>query len=226
MGRLLSLAELIDPRHVALLVVDVQNDFCHDEGAFGRMGADLSMIQEMVPRLIGLIDEARRKKVPVIFTGSREYPWTWSTAWDQVKLALNAGENPPVVTDWGAAFYEGIEPRPDEPVIMKRRYSAFYGSDLDLILRTLERKTLILTGVASNICVESTARDGFMRDYLIVFVGDCSAATSRWLHEATLENIRLSFGRVVSAEDILSTWASIPGLSPAERRVPVPLTET
>lgn len=224
MGELLSLSELIDPRHAALLVVDVQNDFCHDEGAFGRMRADLSMIQGMMPRLVGLIGEARKKGVPVIYTGSREYPWTWSTAWDQVKLALNGGENPPVVTDWGAAFYKGIEPRPGEPVILKRRYSAFHGTDLDLILRTLGRTSLILTGVASNICVESTARDGFMRDYLVVFVGDCSATTSQWLHQATLENIRLSFGRVVNAEDIVSAWASMPDVPGVRRETPVPLT--
>jgi len=94
--------------------------------------------------------------------------------------------------------------------VIKHRYSAFINTRLDSVLRTYKTKNLILTGVGTNVCVESTARDGFMMDYNIVFTSDCTAAGSPSLHASTLENMRLHFGTVASAEEIIAAWAVVP----------------
>jgi ureidoacrylate peracid hydrolase len=108
---------------------------------------------------------------------------------------------------WGADFYQ-ITPKPDERVVPKHRYSRFVGTDLDLILRSTGRRALILTGVATNGCVESTARHGFMRDYYIVLVDDCCSCYSRAAHEATLSNITDAYGVVTTAGELGSIWAA------------------
>jgi ureidoacrylate peracid hydrolase len=100
-----------------------------------------------------------------------------------------------------------VEPLPDEPIVNKQRYSAFWGTRLDSILRTLKRDTLIVTGVATNVCVESTARDGCFLDYYVVFLSDCSATgDGTAAHEATLENMRRHFGLVTSADEVVRCW--------------------
>ena len=98
------------------------------------------------------------------------------------------------------------EPKDGEAVITKHRYDAFIDTDFDLVLRSKRIRTLAMTGVTTNCCVESTARHGFMRDYHIVLVRDCTAAYSNKLYEATLENIDRLFGQVVSSEELLTSW--------------------
>ena len=109
---------------------------------------------------------------------------------------------------WGADFYQ-VTPTADEPVITKYRYSGFSDTNLDLVLRSKGVSSLIMTGVASNNCVECTARDGFMRDYYIVFVDDCTAATNQAIHAATLANMDSLFGVVVQSQQILEEWRAI-----------------
>ena len=113
---------------------------------------------------------------------------------------------------WGAEFYR-VEPEAGEPVVIKHRYSAFVDTDLELILRSRGIKTLVLCGVASNVCVESTARDGYMRDYYIVLVDDCSAAYDPAKHAATLSNIAHHFGVVVTADEVIDAWQRVPAVA-------------
>ncbi|MCX6021811.1 MAG: cysteine hydrolase, partial [Chloroflexi bacterium] len=110
---------------------------------------------------------------------------------------------------WGFDWY-GVGPLPGEAIVTKHRYSAFIGTDLDLILRAQKIETIICTGVVTNACVESTARDGFMMDYHVVFVDDSSATSSPETHEGTLQNIRGGFGVVVNAADVTEAWVPAP----------------
>ena len=107
---------------------------------------------------------------------------------------------------WGAQFFDGIVPRSDEKVVVKHLYSAFINTDLSTILKAKGVESLLMTGVATNVCVESTARDGFMLDYYVTMVSDCMATSDAVLHEGTLENTRRHFGAVASARDIIQTW--------------------
>ena len=101
-------------------------------------------------------------------------------------------------------------PSRNEPIVNKQRYSAFWGTRLDSILRTLKRETLILAGVATNVCVESTARDGVFLDYHVVFLSDCTASgDGPAADEATLENMRRHFGRVATAAEVVACWQRV-----------------
>jgi ureidoacrylate peracid hydrolase len=211
----LTLDELVDPRQAALVVIDMQNDFCDSRGALARSGADPGLIQAMAPRLRRLLGAARQAGLPIVHVRTEHSPWTDSAAW----LGRMHGRAAEVCRPgtWGADFYPGFEPRSeparqpgcDEYVVTKHRYSGFVGTDLDLVLRARRVRSLILTGEATNVCVESTARDAFMCDYRVAFVSDCTAAARQAAHEATLETIARHFGTLVTADEVLRAWQSL-----------------
>jgi ureidoacrylate peracid hydrolase len=107
---------------------------------------------------------------------------------------------------WGADYYPGFEPLDSEYVVTKHRYSGFLGTDLEQVLHAIGTRTVILTGEATNVCVESTARDAYMRDFYIAFVSDCTASTVESAHEATLFTMNKHFGKVLTSDEILTTW--------------------
>jgi ureidoacrylate peracid hydrolase len=162
----------------------------------------------MVPRLIRLIEEARRFSLPVIHVKTTHSEWTDTPSWiyrkSQEKALTTCREG-----TWGAEFYEGISPQPDERVVIKHRYSAFIHTDLNTVLKAKGIESVLVTGVATNVCVETTARDAYMYDYYVTMLGDCAAAYDPKLHEATLENIRLHFGLVASSDEIIETWRGL-----------------
>ncbi|MFQ5693186.1 MAG: cysteine hydrolase family protein, partial [Nitrospinota bacterium] len=207
-----SLAKKVDPAHAALLVVDVQNDFAAEGGMMHREGNDLAMAQAMVPRLERFIEEARAAKVPVVFIRNvynTDPNWYLSDVWLEQASRVRQGSY--VIhsvcgpDSWEGDFYR-VRPTERDVIVTKHRFSAFQDTDLDLILRSRGVRTLILTGIATNVCVESTARDGFFRDYYVVFTSDCTATYSEEDHNATLSNIRRFFGEVVTADEVASCW--------------------
>ena len=100
----------------------------------------------------------------------------------------------------------GVGVGPDETIVTKHRYDAFYGTNLEVVLRSNKVQNLILTGVATNVCVESTMRSAYFRDFEVAVVEDCCAARNVSAHEATLENVRKHFGLVAAADDIEQIW--------------------
>jgi ureidoacrylate peracid hydrolase len=200
-----SFARLVAPSAAALLVVDVQNDFCHEEGGFGKLGVDLGPIHQAVTSLLRLIDEARRVKLPVIFIRTHHDESNNSEAWLTRSTHRARGKEICETGSWGAEFYR-VQPSPNEVVIIKHRYSGFVGTTLEVVLRSLQRRSVLVTGVATNVCVESTARDAFMRDYHVVVVEDCTAAATKEEHDASHHNIRRYFGRVVDSEHLFTLW--------------------
>ncbi len=213
---LTTLEKKVDPSHTALIVVDVQNDFCAKGGALDKEGLDVRLVQAMVPKLTNFINRVREVGLAIIYiqainnTKDNRY---LSDVWlEQKKRRAKKGryrEYPVCEQDsWGADFYGGIKPLPEEIVVNKHRFSAFIDTDFDLILRSKGIRTLIMTSVQTNVCVESTTRDGFMKDYYIVFLNDCTATTSEELHNNTLKTIDLYFGEVVDSSDVLRCWSS------------------
>jgi len=200
-----TLSEQVDPKVAALLVIDMQNDFCHPQGVSGKRGRQLTMSIEMAPRLEAFIKECRHAGMPVIFVKTIHSPWTDSPSWVR-RLDKDRGDSVCRPGTWGAEFYAGIRPEEGEVVITKHRYSAFLGTDLDLILRSSGIRSLLISGVGTNVCVESTLRDGYMRDYYIVLLEDCVGATNQELHQATLKNVTLHFGTVSNSTEVLKLW--------------------
>jgi ureidoacrylate peracid hydrolase len=211
----MNLKQLVSPASTAVLVIDMQNDYCHPEGAQAAMGARVELSAEMAPRLDRLLVGARAVGTPVIFVRTLHSPWTNSPVWRQRGGGRHATSNVPLCLPdtWGADFYAGIRPRQSSDwqpahhdyVVTKHRYSGFVDTDLDLVLRAQQIRTLLVTGTASNGCVEATARDGFMKDYAIVFVADCSVAATAERHQQCLDRVR-SWATVVSADDVRQAW--------------------
>ena len=106
---------------------------------------------------------------------------------------------------------------PNEVLVTKHRYSAFGGSSIDLVLRTNGIRTVVLTGVATEVCVESTARDAFFKDYQVVVVEDCVGCYSPERQMASLVVVARSFGTVSSSQDIAAVWQRLGNGPPAAR---------
>ena len=207
-----TLPEVTIPAKTAVIVVDVQNDFCSPDGALGKVGQPTESAMAMIPNLQRLLTAARAAEAPVIFIQTIHEDATDSEAWVgrlAGKVAAICRKN-----TWGAEFTE-VAPLPDEPVVIKHRYSAFINTRLDTVLRTYKIENLIMTGVSTNVCVESTARQGYMLDYNIVFLSDCTAAYSQAEHDMSLYNMKTHFGLVATADDVINGWKQTPALSPA-----------
>lgn len=216
MDLLKTLDEKVAPGRAAVVTVDMQNDFCDEQGFLGKRGAPMHLIQGMLPRLAALLESARAHAVPVIHVISHHDEQYASPVVTEQKLRHGL----PMELDgrplrdapyclqgsWGAEL-AAIDARPGEEIVVKHRYSGFHGTNLDLVLRSRGIQTVILTGVATNACVESTARDVYMHDYYLVFVSDGTATTSQAAHDATLANIDQFFGQVATADAIVAAWA-------------------
>ena len=194
------------PPGCALVVVDVQNDYCHDNGALNQFGRSVSDIRRMVPRLKEVVEKARQTRVPVIHVRMANNELTKSDAYLEHR-SRRSGRDRQVCEEgtWGADFYE-IKPEPGESVVTKHRYSAFVNTNFETILRAQGVRTLILGGVTTDVCVESTARDAFMRDYHVLFLSDCTGVDDPRVQEAVLERINRYFGRVVSSAEVIEAW--------------------
>ena len=214
LGKMLTtLGEKVDPSHTALIVVDVTNDFCAEGGYLHKERGNLEPVQAMVPRLLDFIENAREVNLPIIYIQpiyNTKGNYYLSDVWLEQYLRTSKGAftKYPVCepNSWGADFYDGIKPLPGEIVLHKHRYSAFIDTDLDLILRSKGIRTLIMSGVASSGCVQTTAIDGFMMDYYIVFLSDCSATFDEELHIASLRQVDRLAGEVVNARDVVKCW--------------------
>jgi ureidoacrylate peracid hydrolase len=206
------LSELVLPAKSAVIVVDVQNDYCCADGVLGKAGLPTAAAMAMIPNLQRLLTAARASGAPVIFVQMIHEAATDSAAW---AWRMGGGSNGVCRKGtWGAEFTE-VAPLPGEAVVIKHRYSAFVNTRFDSVLRTLKIENLIMTGVSTNICVESTARHGYMLDYNIVFLSDCTAAYSPEEHEVSLYNMRTHFGVVATSNDVIAVWNAAPALTPA-----------
>jgi ureidoacrylate peracid hydrolase len=201
-----ALPERIAPAHTAILVVDMQNDFCAEGGYIHRTrNADMSESPALAERINALVHAGRTGGATVVWIQANYEPRFLSA-----QAIIKREERQPGLVccaggSWGWQFF-GVAPAPDDIVIEKHSFSAFFGTELDRLLRFRGIKTLIMTGVATNTCVESTLRDGFFLGYYIVLAEDCCNSAARHLHQGTLDNVRASFGDVVKSDEITRHW--------------------
>ncbi len=190
----------IHSQHSALVIVDLQNDFCHPEGdSVRRHGVPVGM--EATAHAIQCLAEACRKAaIPVLWVVTEHGPWTDSLAW----RSRSKGKAPNChAGTWGAELY-AVTPAPEDRFVTKHRYSAFYQTSLELILRAQGVQTLLVGGVLTQVCVETTVRDGFMRDFDMVTVPELCASTDPDAHAMSLRNMGRYFGRVRVLADVLA----------------------
>jgi nicotinamidase-related amidase len=197
------------PAHTALIVVDVQNDFCSPDGSLGKAGNDTSAAVEMVPRLQKLIDTAHEASVPVIFIQTIHDETNDSPQW-LGRIDAGPGTERPGITcrtgSWGGDFFH-VSPGPHDQVVTKYRYSAFVGTNLNIVLRTLGIRSLVFTGVATEVCVESSLRDGLFNEYYVSLVPDCAASYSQEAHDASVRVVGKHFGTVIESTELSALWS-------------------
>jgi len=183
----------LSKERAALLVIDMQRFFLESSSPTFTCGG-LAVLPN-VKRLITAFREARR---PVIFTRHVHHPqgidagimgWWWQG------MCLEGSPE--------SEIRDEISPLPNEKVVLKHRYSAFYNTDLETVLRCLKIEDLVISGVMTNLCCESTARDAYHRDYRVFFPADATATINEEMHLASLLNLAFGFSFVTAASEVL-----------------------
>lgn len=193
----------------ALLVVDMQNGFLDERGSFAGMGIDVASLRRAVAGCALLVGAARQAEVPVIFTrfayqaGYVDAGVTSRELFPGIRLHGGLAEG-----SWDAAIIDQLAPQPGDVVIDKSRYSAFYGTRLLPVLTALRVRTIIVCGITTNMCVESTVRDGAQRDYRMFVVEDATAELAPERHRYALEAISYGFGWVVDRDWVETEWGA------------------
>jgi ureidoacrylate peracid hydrolase len=197
---------VLQPAHSALLVIDMQNDFCHPDGWMKReRNHDLSAIPALTANINRVVDAARAAGMPVVWIRAI-YDFKYLTP---AHIAKRVVEGCVMEGSWGADFC-GVDPKPGEPVVDKHHFSGFHGTPLEAELQQRGIRTLVLAGVATNVCVESTLREGFFRGYHIVLLEDCVGSNSRAGHEGTLATVRNNIGTVMGSAELIGRLAAVP----------------
>ncbi len=188
----------------ALLIIDMQNAFL-EPGAM----LETPMGRDLIAPLSRLIAECRKLAVPIIWIrldGSAPYGGLLLDKYPPLReqRVLFRGTH-------SFELFSGLPtPRKDDFHVVKHKYDAFHGTDLDTLLRNIGADTVIITGVTTNCCCESTARSAFEHDYKVAFTSDGTAAFETRLHEATLGTVRELFGRVLTIEEALRELSDSP----------------
>lgn len=192
----------VHPGHTALVIIDMQRDYCCEGGVLEKLGFDIDPPQKLAPRLNQFLNQARTILKFIVHIKMELNPFLRSPAiaehYERVGLQRKV--------DPSCSEFYGVTPEEGEVIIPKYRYSGFVSTYLDQYLRSNGIKTLVLTGLATNVCVESTARDGFMHDYHIIVPEDMTEGTSPEAKKWSLFNIGTFFGEVVDSKDLLVCW--------------------
>lgn len=212
-----------DPARTAVIVIDMQHDFGSPGGMFDRAGIDISSIQRIVQPIARVLEAARNAGLPIIYTRQEHNPDLSDAGGEHsphfIKhrrmnvghnvTALDGMDSRVLIRDtWNTAIVPELAPQLGDVVISKHRFSAFFETKLDSILRAKDVETLIFTGATTSVCVESTLRDAMFRDYRCVLLRDCTAEpialdSPRSNYEASLLAIELLFGWTADSNDVI-----------------------
>jgi len=187
---------LIKPQDTAVIVHDMQNGF------WKSPHADPRKAEPIIPPIQRFLKVARQLKIPVIYTLVVYGPQRLEVSLRRKLSGMHGVERCEDGT-WGTEVIDELRPEPGEIVVKKIRYSGFYETGLERRLRGLGVQNLLITGGSSNWGVEALARDAEYRDFVPIVLSDCTVGTSPELHAATLENIQLFIGFVMTSEEAI-----------------------
>ena len=177
----------------ALMVIDMQNFFLDPESPTFTCGGGA-----ILSKVAGLISAFREAGRPVIFTKHVHHPdkldvgimgWWWEG------MCVEGSPESEIAPE--------VAPEPGEKVIQKHRYSSFYNTDLETILRCLSIEDLAICGIMTNMCCESTARDAYYRDYRVFFPADATGSVCEEMHLGSLRNLAFGFAHITTAQEII-----------------------
>jgi len=203
----------IDLARSAVIVVDMQNAFVSKGGMFEARGFDVVSIQRVIEPIRSICDKAREKKVKVIYIAHilspdlREVGPDSSFWYKSVKAYredMGWKDKYLIRGTWGSEIVDPLKPKKDDLLVEKPRFSAFFGTNLDMILKTYNLKYLFFTGCATNICVEASVRDAANLSYFPILVSDATANNGPpYLQDGTIHNVKVAFGWVTNTENLL-----------------------
>jgi nicotinamidase-related amidase len=202
-----TLEELVDPAHTALMVVDVQNDFCVPDGHFGRHGKNLDSTQATLPGFVSFVNAAQDLGIQAFFLKQLTLPngRSDSPAWLRFKCRDGKTPNYTLKGSWGAELIAGLEPRPDDVVVEKFRPDGFVGTPLDQLLRANGIQTAVILGTTTEGCVESTVRGASYHDYYVVVVKDLLCSPNAVQHEGSMRLFEARYP-LAGSEELLAIW--------------------
>jgi len=203
----------IDVKDAALLIIDAQNAFLHPQGTLGISGADMSLLTTVAGSIKRLVTTCKALGIPDIWSLQHHFAEDHTRARHKItshtqkraRIAAVAGT-------WDAEIADELKPLIDarSHVIEKHKFSVFYGTRLEVLLRILGRNTLLITGATTNACVDTTIREAYMRDYDLVIVRECIAGVNRQWHEVALAVWQQYCGVVVALDDLLAALSAQP----------------
>ena len=201
--------ESLSGSKMAMIVVDMQNAYLDDEGSMNKSGMDITELKKTVLPVSSLITACRSADVPIIFT-------RYVLRADYKDAGLRSVRGPKfkeinslVMGTWDSELDPRMDQRLEDYVLDKTRYSSFYNTSLEVILRGLGVDTLIVCGVTTEICVESTIRDAYFRDFKIIVPKDAVAAMDIGRHKGTLATIEFGFGSVTTSAELINDLSGI-----------------
>ena len=195
-----------DASRAAFLAIDLQQAFCTNTGSVAAQGRDITPCRDAALRCVALANAARAKGIPVIWTKIALRPdyADGGLMIHEIRPGLKEAGGIKAGTDDAALISEAVV-APEDFVIDKPRNSAFFSSNLESLLHALDVRCLMMGGVTTSMCVESTARDAGQRDYRTFVVRDACGDFAQARHDAALDAIAFGFGRVISHNEALAT---------------------
>ena len=199
--------KLLNETRSALVVIDMQVDFCAEDGFVASIGLDPAPCREIVPNLQALIESARQQRTPVLWVQSNYDDALVPPTFRRRKEVAGIERDCCIPGTEGFKPF-GVYPADGEPCFIKHSYSAFTNPDFEKHLREQKIETLIFAGVQTNVCVEATLREAFNLGFHVVVAEDCVASHSPLLHDSTLQNVRALIGCVSPSNEIEEAWGA------------------
>jgi ureidoacrylate peracid hydrolase len=225
----------IEPARTALVVVDMQNAYASKGGYLDIAGFDISGAAAAIDRIAAAIAAARSAGIPVVFLQNGwdadyvEAGGPGSPNWHKSNAMKTMRKQPALMGQllakggWDYAIVDALTPQPGDVVIAKTRYSVFYNTNFDSFLRARGIRNLVFTGIATNVCVESSLRDAFHLEYFGIVLADAThQAGPEFAQQAALYNIETFFGWVSTVADFCGSVLQVPNAAPG----PAPIQAT
>lgn len=205
-----GLADWITPSRTAVLIIDMQVDFAAPDGSCALGGCDMSAVPAALAAAERLALAARQAGALVVFPRLWTEPATDSVVWRERRRRMGQvredGRYPCRAGSRGAEFY-GPLPQPGELIVSKHKYSAFFGTDLDALLRERRVDTLVFAGLTTECCVDSSVRDACHLDYHVFIAADACAAYGEEMHRQTLAVLELNCAILTDVALVEAAWA-------------------
>lgn len=187
--------------NTAILVVDMQNGFCHENGSLPSVGMGMPNMEAVTAANAALLAQARELDLPVIYT-RHVYRPDFVDLPKKMAITLPTEPAPLVRGSWDADVIDELKPADGDHIIDKNRFDAFLYTDLEVVLRAMGIERLVVTGVVTSVCVESTVRSGQQRDFEMFVASDCVSAPEEQ-HQAALDMMAYIFAEVGPWEEVL-----------------------